>query len=155
VAVDARKAGRVVAVLCLLALTTTALILTFAGVDKNNQITALRTTGVPVTVTVSGCLGLLGGSGSNAAGFACRGTYDFRGRRYEEAIPGNVNRAPKSSVRGVIAAGDPALLSTPAAVRTEHASWRVFLTPIVLGAVVVVAATGLLVRRSRRPPAPL
>jgi hypothetical protein len=105
---------------------------------------------VPVTVTVSGCRGLLGGSGSNAAGYACRGSYHFRGHRYDEAIPGNVNRAPGSTLNGVIAAGDPALLSTPGQLRGERASWRAFIAPIALGLVVVAAVIALSVRRVRR-----
>jgi hypothetical protein len=150
VAVDARRAGRIAVVLGLLALTATAVILTAAGVDKNHQITELRTTGVPVTVTVSSCTGLLGGSGSNAAGYACHGSYHFHGQRYEEAIPGNVNRAPGSRMQAVIAPGDPALLSTPAQVRDDRASWQVFIAPIVLALLVMAAIGALAVRRARR-----
>lgn len=149
-AVDARRAGRIAIVVCLVALVSTALILTVAGVDKNDQIEALKTTGVPVTVTVSRCVGLLGGSGSNAAGYACRGSYDFRGKRYEEAIPGNVNRAPGSTLRGVIASGDPALLSTPGTLGAEQASWRVFLAPAALWVVAAATSGALLLRRRRR-----
>jgi hypothetical protein len=148
--VDARRAARAAAILCLIALVTTAIILTVAGVDKNDQITELRSTGVPVTVTVTGCIGLLGGSGSNAAGYACRGSYRFHGQRYEESIPGNVNRAPGSALQGVIAPSDPALLSTPAQLRGERASWGVFIAPIVLGALACAAAVVVAVRRAGR-----
>lgn len=154
VAVDARRTGRIAVVLSLSVLAALAIILTIAGVDKNDQITELRTNGVPVTVSVSRCVSLLGGSGSNPAGYACRGSYRFRGQRYEEAIPGTANHAPGSMIQGVIAPGNPALLSTPNQLQGERASSRVFIAPIVLGFLVVVATALLALRAVRRRPTP-
>jgi len=101
---------------------------------------------------VSGCTGLLGGSGSNGAGYACRGTYSFDGHRYRQSIPGDGLLHSGTVIRGVIVPDDPGLLSTPALVADQQSSWRVFIVPAVLFAVVAVtlAAVGLSRRRRRR-----
>jgi len=150
--VDPRRALGLVVGACLAAVTVIAVVLLAAGVDKNSQAVSLRDHGVPVPVTVSGCQGLLGGSGSNPAGYACKGSYTFHGHRYVQAIPGNALHTPGSVIQGVIVPSDPWLLSTPAAVAAEQASWRVFIAPAILLAVVVVAVGFLLARRLRRAP---
>jgi hypothetical protein len=151
VSVDVHRVGRVAIALCVATLAIVAVVLFVAGAKKNAQINELRTDGVTVKVTVTGCVGLLGGSGSNAAGYACRGTYTFRGHRYDEAIPGNVNLIPHSTLPVVIARGEPGLVSTVEAVRADHTSWRVFIVPAVLALLVVVAIAVLLVKRGRSP----
>jgi hypothetical protein len=151
VAVDARRASRVALILCLIALVAVSGALFVVGARKNGQINELRKEGIPITVTVTKCIGLLGGSGSNAAGYACRGSYTFDGTRYEEAIPGNVNRAPGSRVSGVITPDNPSLLSTRATVRSERTSWRVFIAPGVLMVIAVAATLALAFRRARHP----
>jgi hypothetical protein len=148
VAVDSRRASRVVIILCLLSLAATSAALFVVGARKNAQIGELRNRGVSITVTVTRCIGLLSGSGSNAAGYSCRGSYAYHGTRYEEAIPGNVSRLPGSTLPGVIAPDDPALLSTPAVLRSEQVSWRVFIAPGVLG-LVAAAGAALLFGRVR------
>ena len=153
---DGRRVGRAVAALCMAALAVTAVVLTVAGADKNAQITRLRNHGTTVAVTVTGCLGLLGGSGSNPAGYECRGAYRVDGRRYVADIPGTGLRRPGSTLRAVIDPDDPALLSTPAILASEHASWRVYVVPGALFLAVLCLA-GLALWRSRRArarPAP-
>jgi hypothetical protein len=149
--VNVRVAGRVVVLLCLVALAVVTVLLTVAGFHKNDQINRLRQRGVPVTVTVSGCLGLLGGSGSNAAGYACQGTFTLGGHRYHEAIPGDALRPPGSKVSAVAVAGNPPLLATSHDVATQRASAGVFVVPAILLVILValVALVGLR-RRSRR-----
>jgi hypothetical protein len=151
--VDVRRAGHVVLAVCLAAVLVTAVILLVAGIDKNDQITSLRQDGVPVAVRVTACTGLLGGSGSNAAGYACSGTYTVAGRHYEEPIPGRGLLATGSVVRGITVPADPNLLSTPTAVAGERTSWRVFIVPVILFGVVALVAVVLLVRRRRKPMA--
>ncbi len=123
---------------CLVALALTALLLLIAGANKNAQVTSLREHGVPVEVKVTGCLGLLGGSGSNAAGYACTGTYVYSGHHFEQSIPGNALLRPGQIVRGVVVPSDPTLLSTPQAVASQKASWRVFIAPVILLLIVLV-----------------
>jgi hypothetical protein len=148
---DVRRLGRVFLGIGVLGLAVLVVVLTVAGVQKNDQITRLRQHGVSVEVTVSGCLGLLGGSGSNVAGYACKGTFTLDGRLYREAIPGNTLRPPGSTLHAVTVRDDPGLLDTAGAVAREHASWRVFILPAVLALVLalVVAAVVLSRRRAR------
>jgi hypothetical protein len=152
--VDTRAVARVAVGLLLIGLTVLIVVLFVAGAQKNSQITRLRHHGVAVTITSSGCRGLLGGSGSNAAGYACRGSFTLDGRRYNENIPGNTLRPPGTVVRGVSVPGDPALVTTARMLAAEQASWRVYIAPTVL--LVVLVGLALLVgaaARTRRRPA--
>jgi hypothetical protein len=141
--------------ICLVALAAAAVVLFAVGAHKNDQITRLRQNGVDLQVTVTTCLGLLGGSGSNGAGYACKGTFTLGGHRYDENIPGNILRPPGSKVRAVAVPGDPPLLSTAHDVAIQHASWTTFLVPTILLIVLVLLVGALLLRRRhRRAPTP-
>ncbi|MBF6554587.1 MAG: hypothetical protein IVW52_00270 [Acidimicrobiales bacterium] len=146
VEVDVGRAARVVSGVCLAAIAVTAVILLIAGIQKNQQITSLQRHGVPVRVTVSNCIGLMGGSGTNVAGYACTGTYTVNGHDYKQAIPGTALHQPGSTVQGVTVPGDPGLLSTPGQVAGDRASWRVFIAPAVL-LVGLVVLVGIVIRR--------
>jgi hypothetical protein len=113
---------------------------TVAGARKNSQIDELRSRGIPVSVTVTTCLGLLGGSGSNPAGYSCQGTFVLDGRRVTDPVPGLAEHAPGDVLHLVTVASDPGLVATPSVLATEHASADVYLAPAVL--VVVAAAVG-------------
>lgn len=151
VQVDTRRVGRLAIAIFLAALTFVAIVLYVVGFQKNSQISILSRHGVAVEVTVSRCLGQLGGSGSNPVGYDCTGTYLFGGRRYTESIPGNALLPPGRTLRGVISPGDPALFSTPRVLATEHPSWRVFIVPtaILMVPVLLVGAFVLGKRRKR------
>ncbi len=151
--VDVRRVGRAAIGLCLVTLAVVAAILFVVGAHKNAQITRLRQDGVPVTVTVTGCLGLLGGSGSNGAGYACKGRFALDGHRYLESLPGNALHPVGAKVRAVAVAGDPPLLSTRQQVETERASWTVFIVPSVLLLVLAAIVAALVVRSRRSGPA--
>ena len=77
--VDIRRVTHLVVGACLMALAAAVIILFVAGVQKNAQITRLHKQGVAVKVTVSGCIGLMGGSGSNIAGYDCTGAFTLAG----------------------------------------------------------------------------
>lgn len=115
-----------------MALAVVAVVLLVAGVKKNDQVSSLHDHGIPVSVTVTGCMGLLGGSGSNPAGYACKGTYTFDGRHYVRSIPGTALRHPGTVIDGVIVADDPGLLSTPGAVAGQRSSDSVYIAPAIL-----------------------
>jgi len=66
----------------------------------------------PVDLVVSHCIALMGGSGSNAAGYECTGTYTFHGQRYTEGVPGSALYESGATVHGIVAASDPGLFST-------------------------------------------
>ncbi len=148
--IDGRKAGRVLAGLVLGILAILVVVFTVVGFDKNQQIDELHSRGVPVTVTVTGCLGLLGGSGSNAAGYSCHGAYTLDGHTYDENLPGNSFHRPGTTVAAVAVPGDPALVSPRSTVESEQASGDVFVVPAVLLAVLLLSVAGLLLRHRHR-----
>jgi hypothetical protein len=152
--VDARRLGRVFLAIFLAGLAVVVVVLVVAGVHKNAQINRLRQHGVVVQVTVSGCEGLLGGSGSNAAGYSCRGTFTLSGHHYNESLPGSTFHAPGAMIREVTVPGDPALLSPVHTVATERTSWDVFILPAILLVVLLLLLGYLVLQRRRIPEAP-
>ena len=137
--VDARRVGQVVIGIVLATLAILAVVFTVVGVHTNQQDDRLHHDGVPVTFTVTGCLGLLGGSGSNAAGYSCHGTYTLGGHRYSERLPGNSFHRPGSTVAAIAVPGDPALVSPASIVATEHSSASVFVLPAILAGILRAA----------------
>jgi hypothetical protein len=148
--VDGRRAAQVVVGLILATLAVLGVLFVVVGINKNNQINELKGHGVPVTYVVSKCLGLLGGSGSNAAGYSCQGSYEIDGRRVFENLPGSSNHAPGDRVKAISVRSDPTLLSTPAILNTEQASASVFILPTVLLAACALLVLAVLVRRRGR-----
>jgi len=153
VEVDAARITYVAAVLGLVVVMAVAGVLLVAGIRKNNQIDTLKANSVPVELTVTRCLALVGGTGSSPAGFECTGTYVYRGHRYAEGVPGSENLPVGSIVHGVVASDDPGLFSTPRTVASAHTST----SRVVLPAVVLAAAGGacvwVVVRHRRRASA--
>ncbi len=156
---DARKVGHVVVGLILITLAALVVVFTVAGVHKNSQINELHHDGVPVTVTVTNCLGLMGGSGSNAAGYSCTGTFTVHDNRYTESLPGTDFHKVGSTLPATVVPSDPALVSPDSVARTEHTSASVFVLPLILLIVLLLlVALIVLLRRRRRgdvpPPTP-
>ena len=148
VQVDTARAGRVIVTVVLVALVVVGGLLVIAGYRKNSQIDALRSSGVPVQVTVVHCLGLMGGTGSSPAGYECTGRYVVQGRHFTEGVPGSTLYPDGRVIAGVVASGDPGLLSTPATVATSKDSATLY----VVGAAMIVVgmAIGAVVVLSRR-----
>ncbi len=143
--------GRLVQVFLGVVLGTLAVLVVvfaFAGIHSNDQIDRLHSQGERVTVSVTGCLGLLGGSGSNAAGYSCRGTYMLGGQSHEEPLPGSTFYRPGTRIPALAVPGDPALVSPLAVVDMQQSSASVFILPGVLAAV-LVAMVALIVWRYR------
>jgi hypothetical protein len=147
---DARKVGRVVVGLCLATLAVLVVIFTVAGVHKNSQINRLHHDGVPVTVTVTNCLGLMGGSGSNAAGYSCTGSFTIHGTRYTENLPGTAFHHVGSTVAATAVPNDPALVSPNTILRSEHTSLSVFVLPLILLVVLALLVALIVFLRRRR-----
>jgi hypothetical protein len=146
---DARKVGQIVVGICLVVLAFLVVLFTVAGIHKNSQINELRHDGVPVTVTVSHCFALMGGSGSNAAGYSCDGAFTVHGNRYTESLPGTAFHAVGSTLPAIVVPNDPALVSPVSVVRNQHTSASVFVLPAIL-LVVLVLLVGLIVLLRRR-----
>ena len=108
--------------LCLVTLAVLVVVFTVAGIHNNSQINKLRHDGIPVTVTVTKCLGLMGGSGSNPAGYSCTGSFTIHGIRYVEALPGTAHHEVGTAVAATVVPSDPALVSPDSVLRSEHSS---------------------------------
>jgi hypothetical protein len=150
VEIDARRAGRLAVALAVVGLVSVAVVLAGAGLQKNAQIASLRDHGVPVRATVTRCVSLVGGSGSNVAGFSCTARYTVGGRTFRADVPGSAAHEVGDAIDGVTVPGDPALFSTPQAVASSRPSARVLLAPgaLLLAAIAIVAVPA--VRRFRR-----
>ena len=148
--VDPRRAAQVVVGLVLVTLLVLTVVFTVVGARKNQQIDELQRHGVPVTFTVTECVGLLGGSGSNGAGYACRGTYQLGGRRYTAPLPGYKAYAPGDTVRVIAVPSDPTLMSTAAMVQSERTSSTVFILPAVFFALFLLIVSAVALVRVRR-----
>jgi hypothetical protein len=147
---DPRRVGRVAVGLLAVVLAVLVVVLSVAGLQKNARINQLRQHGVPATITVSSCSGLMGGSGSNLAGYACQGTFSVDGRRYSEVLPGGSFHRPGATVRGVVVPSDPGLMSTSAVLATEHPSWKVFILPVILFIVLALLVSVVAIRRGSK-----
>ncbi len=150
VSVDTARVGRVAVVVGLGLIVVVAAVLLVAGVRKNEQIDSLKAHPAPVDLTVTNCLGLMGGSGSNAAGYECTGTYVFEGRHYTEGVPGLVFHPAGTTVSGIVSASDPGLFSTAQTVAHEQASPARVLLPAIVLVVTLAGGAWLLVRIRRR-----
>jgi hypothetical protein len=148
---DGRRVGRVVVGVFLVALAVLVIVLFVAGVQKNAEISRLRQSGIAVRASVSGCLGLMGGSGSNLVGYDCRGTFTLDGHRYTEALPGNSLHSPGATVRIITVPNDPALVATVGAVATQRPSPSVFVLPATLLVILGLLVAALVVKRRRLP----
>jgi len=149
--VDARRVGQVVVGLGLLTLAVLVIVFTIAGFNNNSQINRLHHNGVPVTVTVSGCSGLLGGSGSNVSGYSCKASFSIDGHHYSESLPGTAFHRPGDSVQALVVPSDPALVSPLSVERAQHASASVYVLPGVL-LVVFLLLAGFVYWWRRRTP---
>jgi hypothetical protein len=112
-----------------------------SGTNDNARIERLKTHGVAVVVTVTSCAGNLGGSGSNASSYTCRGSYRVDGARYVEVIGSKSTLSPTgSSVRGVADPSRPSTVELASAVKRSSTSDSVYVVPSVLALLVLVLA---------------
>jgi hypothetical protein len=120
VSVDPRRAGLVAFVVVVAGLLVGAAGLALAAHESNARAKRLGDHGVRVEATVTTCLGQLGGSGSNAAGYTCRGRFRLDGSAHDEVLPGSQPRAPGDTVVLVSDSGHPGDLATPEGVAAMH-----------------------------------
>ncbi|MFZ0665121.1 MAG: hypothetical protein WAM97_05150 [Acidimicrobiales bacterium] len=146
---DPRRIGQAILVICLVSLAVSVVALYVAGVHQNDQIAALKTQGVRVTETVTGCQGLLGGSGSNPVGYDCEGTFTFNGHTYNDPVPGSQAHDVGAKVVVVADRNNPGLVSSVSQVNGEHTSVSVYVIPTLL-LIALVLALGIVITRWRR-----
>jgi hypothetical protein len=125
-------------------------LLLVAGAEKNAAVARLRDHAVSVEMTVGGCRGLLGGSGSNPVGYSCWGSFTLGGRSHREGIPGDALLAPGAKLQMRTVPGDPGLVEFPRAVAAEHTSPARYVLPAVLFALLLASVVVLALRRRRQ-----
>lgn len=156
VVLNGRRIAVVLGALGLAVLIAVTAFVASSAVSANSQIDRLRSQGVPVQMTVTGCLGISSGIGMGIEYWQCRGTYSLGGRTYEEIIGGQRQLLDAGQRIAVVAVpGHPALVSIPQALRRRHS----YTLAEVLAAVTVawmLAGVALVARdrRRRRPGRP-
>jgi hypothetical protein len=122
--------------------------------NDNARIDRLKAHGIPVSVTVVACIGNLGGSGSNDAGFTCRGDYRVGATTYHELIGSMTTfSAPGTAVRAVADPSKHSSVVLASALRTLVASPARYVAPGLLTLVLLALALALLrVARRSKPP---
>jgi hypothetical protein len=148
--IDARKVGGLFVVVGLVAVLALAAALANDAAHKNTRDRRLTENGVPVTVTVTSCLGIASGTGITESSFSCRGSFELGAERYNEVIRGSsVLLQSGDMVHAVVDPASPATLSTVEAADNAHASWRAYLASIAL-VIGVVVVSGILMWSARR-----
>ena len=120
-----------------------------SAAHDNSRIERLKTNGVPVVVTVTSCVGNIGGSGSNASGYTCRGAYRVKGVSYQEIIGSKSTLSSVgSTVQGIADPERPSTIELASAVARSSTSPSAYVVASVL-AILFVALTLLFLRRLR------
>jgi hypothetical protein len=139
---------RVVGTLVMVVFASIVTVSFISAANDNARIGRLKSHGVSVQVSVTGCVGNIGGSGSNAAGYTCRGSYRVDGVRYVEVIGSKSTLSdPGSIVRGVADPQRPNTVELASAVASSSASSSAFLVPGLLTLLWVALAVVWLRRR--------
>jgi hypothetical protein len=131
------------------------LVVSFISATSDNaRIERMKNHGIPVTVTVTNCTGNIGGSGSNAAGYTCRGDYSVDGTTFHELIGSmSIFSVSGSKVRGVVDPSHHSTVVLSSAIRTSVSSTRAYLRPGLLTFLfVALSLTFLRVARRSKPP---
>jgi len=134
-----------------LALSFTALIVNVVSTAHDNaRIARMKTHGIAVRVTVTRCIGSVGGSGSNGAGYTCHGDYSIAGTTYHELIGSMTTFATSGTkVNSVADPSKPTTVILASALKTSTASLAAYV-PAGLLAIVLIAFTFVFVRFTRR-----
>jgi len=130
VSVGSRRIVWVVAGLCIGVLALLVVVLTVSAIDQQSRANRLRQVGVPVEVTVTGCMGRASGTGITTTGYTCRGRFVLSGARHEAVIGGSsALRAPGDTLRVVADPLDPTAVATVQSVARPGSSWTAFIAP--------------------------
>jgi hypothetical protein len=120
--------------------------------NDHARVDRMKAHGIPVAVIVTACDGNLGGSGSNGAGYTCRGAYRIDGTTFHEVIGSMATFAASgTTVRAVADPSNHGTIALSSAVKTSKASPWAFVPPGAI-AVVLIILTFLFVRVVRRRP---
>ena len=149
---EAQRIGRrfwyVTGTLLLCAFAVLIIVSFVSAFNDNARIDRLKSHGVSVVVTVTNCVGNIGGSGSNGAGYTCNGSYRVHGIRYQEIIGSKTTLSTEGTkVRGVADPNHPSTIELASAVAKSSSSASVYVVPSVLVLALVIIAIVILRRR--------
>jgi hypothetical protein len=152
---EPRQVGRTVLIFLAVAMVALIIGLAVNAAHQNSRERKLASRGVPVTATVTSCLGTATGTGITVNGFVCRGSFVLGGHRYTDVIRGISSLKQRGDiVQGVTDPRSPRILSTTAVVAAARPSWHAYLASILLSAaLLLIAALGWL-RSQRRVSRP-
>jgi len=140
-------------------LVAVGLVLSFAALivsvvstaHDNSRIARMKTHGIAVSVTVTRCIGNLGGSGSNGAGYTCHGDYSIAGTTHHELIGSMTTFAASGTkVNGVADPSKPTTVILASALKKSTTSPATYF-PAGFMAIVLVTLTFVFTRLARRP----
>jgi hypothetical protein len=121
-----------------------------SAANDNARIDRMQTRGIPVIVTVTNCIGDIGGSGSNVSGYTCHGDYSLGSSTYHEIIGAmSALAASGAKVRGIVDPSQHGTVELASAVKRSSASSNRYIAPSLLSVVLVALALALL-RIARR-----
>jgi len=117
-------------------------VVSFVSANNDNaRIARMKDHGIAVVVTVTDCIGNLGGSGSNAANYTCTGTYRAHDVVYREVIGALTTfSSPGTHIAAIADPSRPSTVELTSAVMSSTASTGRFVVPGLLA----VALIGLL-----------
>jgi hypothetical protein len=146
-----RRMAAVIVALSIVVLLAVAAELALSASGRNGEVARLQQHGVPVTVTVTKCLGISSGVGMGIEFWQCSGSYSLAGRAYEEIIGGSRTRlAGGQTLAGVADPGHPGVVWSAASLSRQHVSESSYIAPAVLGGLAAAIVAGWAVIRSRR-----
>jgi hypothetical protein len=144
-AVSARRVAGVLTAAGIAVLMFLVIVLTVSAVGERSRASRLSRVGVPVTATVTGCVGRASGTGITTVGYTCRGVFTLAGQRHEAVIGGSSKLLSPGAVLAVVAdPRHPSVLVSARSVTHGAAGWTEFIAPallfVLLLGIVVTAA---------------
>jgi hypothetical protein len=128
-----------------------AIAISFAAtINEHDRIDRMKTHGIPVTVTITGCEGNLGGSGSNVASYTCRGTYAINGAKFDELIASMTTFTAKGTkIRALADPSQHSSVALASAIKSTHSSPTAFIV-LALLTLLLLVLVALVTRAARR-----
>ena len=120
---DLTKATPWIALIVGVLLVVIAVVVFLGGQSANSAAKRIATSGIRVEATVTNCVGNLGGSGSNGAGYTCTATYKIDASHYSSVVQALSTYHDPGTVISVTADPlHPSSITLTGAVGTGHAS---------------------------------
>jgi hypothetical protein len=143
-AVSGRTVARWCAAVLLASLLATTAVLFSSAAHESSLRSTLQRRGVPVSATVTSCVGIVGGTGVTATSFQCRAAVVVGGHRYVDSLRGTSAQYDRG--QAVPAVVDPRHLSvlfTATSVAGSQSTGHSYVSAIVWLAVTIAFAVAL------------